>query len=160
MSTQGERGDRICDSLEQLAKAMSDHPTTSRQQSEMLKTIAAQIETANSRNQRLVEAVSKIPELSQTQNESLNRLNSQLEMVNEQNVTAHRAMDRVGGTLQSLGEANSSQAAALREMNEKTNQQNALMTKLIAAQSRRFTMLFVVTLILAVTAVVATVLKG
>jgi hypothetical protein len=99
-----------------------------------------------------------MPELSQKRNESLGKLNSQLEMVNEQSVSTNRAMERVGGTLSSLGEANSSQAAALREMNEKTNQQNELMTKLIAAQSKRFTMLFVVTLILAVTAVGATVL--
>lgn len=158
MATQGERGERICHSLEQLAKAMSDHPTTSRQQSEMLKTIAAQIETANTRNQHLVEAVSRMPELSQSQNESLNKLNRQLETANEQSASTHRAMDQVGGTLRSLGEAHGSQAAALREMNEKTNQQNELMIGLIAAQSKRFTMLFVVTLILAVAAVGATLL--
>ncbi len=159
MAVQGERGDRICNSLEQLAKALNDHPNTSRRQSEMLQTIAAQIETANSRNQTLVEAVSKMPELSKTQNESLGKLNRQLEVTNEQNIANNRTLDKVGSTLSSLGEANTSQSSALREMNEKTNQQNELLTKLIAAQSRRFTMLFVVTLVLASTAVIASLIS-
>lgn len=157
MAAQGERGDRMCHSLEQLARALNDHPEVSRQQAELLETIAGQLEASNERSEKLTEVIQDLPKLSREQQETLTGINRHLEMAGEQNVVASQTMEKVGSALNTLGQVNSAQADALKQMNSKATEQNEMLSQLLATQSRRFTMLFVVTLVLAAAAVVAVV---
>ncbi|MHC4440959.1 MAG: hypothetical protein ACYTF1_07055 [Planctomycetota bacterium] len=152
LAAQGERTDRICSALEGLARSMSDMPNVSRQHAETLEDIVSQLETNNTRTQQLTETVGELPKVTQAQTDALTGINRQLEMAGEQNMLATQTMGKLGNAIGTLGESNTSQTEALREMNAKANQQHQALTELIAKQSKRFTMLFVVTVILAMSA--------
>ncbi|UCD27611.1 MAG: hypothetical protein JSV03_10900 [Planctomycetota bacterium] len=157
LASQGERSDRICSSLDQLARSMSDTPNLSRQQAHTLEAIVGQLEMTNVRTQQLTETVGEIPKITRAQSDTLAGINRQLEMAGEQNVVANQTMDKLGQAITALGESNNSQAQILQEINAKTNQQNEVLSQLIAKQSKRFTMLFIVTVLLAAAAVATTI---
>jgi hypothetical protein len=155
LSEQGERTERIASALENLARTTSDLPNTTRQQVETLQAMAGHLETTNARTQQLNETMSELPKVARLQTETLSGIKRQLDMTNEQNLLTSQTMDKLGGAINSLGEFNSAQTQVLRDMGSSTVHQNELLTKLIAKQSRRFLMLFVVTVILASAAVTA-----
>ena len=142
--TQGERGDRVCESLEQIARSVSDLPTVTRQQSHRLETIGTQIETTNLRMQQLAESVQEVPKIIRMQSDSLTGIARQLEMAQEQGVLANRTMDKLCGAIQTLNESNNAQVKALWTMNTTAGQQNELLTHLVRRQSRLFVALVVV----------------
>jgi len=151
--TQDERSERICTSLEQLARSMSDVPNISREQARTLDAIAGQLESTNARTRQLADGISEIPKIARTQAETLAGINRQLEMAGEQNVVASQTMEKLGTAIHMLGESNQSQAEVLKQMDTKAAEQNHLLTQLIARQSRRFTMLFFLTIVLAAAAI-------
>jgi len=67
-------------------------------------------------------------------------------------------MEKLSTAIAALGEINSMQIESLRQMNSKTDVQTERLTKLVARQNKRFVMLFVVTILLAVGAITAVVL--
>ena len=153
MVEQAERADRTCKAVEQLARTLADQPEMCRQQTQMLESIAGQLENTTTQTQKLTDAMSEIPRVTRGQTEALANINRQLEMVGEQNVVSNQTMDRLSSAVSSVGQTNSGQTEVLREMGVKTDQQSEMIRTLISAQSRRFTMLFVVTLILALTTI-------
>lgn len=157
--TQEKHSERICDSLEQLARAMSDVPNISRQQAQTLDAIAGQLENTNARTQQLAETMSEIPKVARSQTETLNGITRHLEMSGEQNVVTTQTLDKLGTTISVLGESNHAQSEVLQQMDAKTAEQNQMLTSLIARQSRRFMMLFIVTVLLAAAAVVIGILS-
>ena len=156
LAEQGERTERIASSLEQLARAVADLPTSSRQQLEALEGIAGQLETANVRSHHLSEALSELPKLTRLQAETLSGMKRQLEMATEHSAIGTQTMEKLGTT---LGEISTAQTRALQEINERTAEQNHHLARLIADQGRRFVWLFVVTIILAVGAIAAAILS-
>jgi hypothetical protein len=155
LAEQGQRTERICVALEQLARSTSDLPDASRQQVETLRAIAGHMETTNARTHQLADTMSEFPKVARLQSETLSGIKRQLDMTNEQNLLTSQTMDKLGTAISSLGEFNSAQTHVLRDMNSSTVQQNELLTKMIAKQSRRFLMLFIVTVVLATAAVAA-----
>lgn len=155
LATQGERTERICTALEQLARSTGDLPDQARQQLETLQTMAGQLETANTHSQRLAEAVSEIPKATRTQSDTLNGIRQQMEMASEQAVLTSRNLDKLGNAVQTLSQADSVQGEMLRQMQTLAEQQGQQFNSVIERQARRFVMLFVVTCILAAAAVVA-----
>jgi hypothetical protein len=154
LATQGERTERICVSLEQLARSMADLPGIAGQQAETLQAIAGHLETTNARTQQLTEVISEVPKTARTQSETLAGIRRQLEMTGEQNLMTSQSMERLGSAIGTLNEFNSAQVNALRDMNAQAADQNELLRKVIAKQSKRFTMLFIVTVVLAAAAIV------
>lgn len=150
---QGQASERICTSLEQLAKSMGDVPAISRQQAQTLEQIAAQIEAAGARTERLAEGMADLPRLARSQGETLTGINRQLEMANEQTVVTSQTMDKLGHAIHLLGQANQAQAEVLKQMDAQASEQNEVLRQLISRQGRRFIALFVVTTILAAAAI-------
>ncbi|MEP0842415.1 MAG: hypothetical protein HRF43_06855 [Phycisphaerae bacterium] len=154
---QGERSERICCALDKIAQAMADGPQVARQQALTLERIAGQIESSNARTQQLAEIVSELPKTARTQTDTLVGISRQLEVSNEQRLVTSQTMDRLGTSLQTLGETSLTQSEILRQMNQKAAEQSRQLAELIAEQGRRFQMLFVATVIVAVAAVGAAV---
>lgn len=152
LAQQGERTERICVSLEQLSRAMSEMPESSRQQTATLQSIAGQLETTGARTQQMAEAVSEMPKAARIQSETLAGIKRQMELTGEQNLVTGQSLEKLGAAISALGEFNSAQADALREMNAQASRQTEVLANLVARQSRRFVMLFVVTVVLAVMA--------
>lgn len=153
LSAQGERSDRICNSLDQLARSMTDLPGITRQQADTLQSIVGQLETTNARSQKLFETLADMPKASQQQTQTLAGIQRQLEVSGEQNVIATQNMEKITSAVVALNQANELQSQALRDMNAKSEQKNDLLNTLIERQNKRFTMLFVVTIILTLLAI-------
>ena len=153
LGDQTAKTDRICSALEQLARSTSDLPEISRQQVRMLESIVGQLETASAGTQRLTAAVEEVPRIARAQTDTLTGINQQLGMVSEQNVVTAQAMEKLSTAISSVGEINGAQAQILRQMYAKTDEQNEHVNRLIDRQSRRFVMLFVVTLVLTAAAI-------
>lgn len=156
MSTQSQRTDRICTALEQLAQSTGDLPEISRKQVDMLEAIAGQLETSNVKTQNLTEVVAELPEMSRTQAQTLASINQQIALVQQHSAVSSEVMDRLGQAIHTVGESSTAQAEVLRQMNTSSQEHNDKVNELIAGQTRRFTMLFVITLFLAVAGVAAT----
>jgi hypothetical protein len=157
LAQQGERSERICGALEQIAKAMVEAPQIARQQAQTLDHIAAQIESTNARSQQLAEIVSDIPKVTRGQTETLTRIGRQLEISNEQGIVASQTIDRLGSTLRSLGETSQTHGELIREASVRAAEQGQQLVQLVGQQSRRFMLLFGVTIFMALAAVAATV---
>lgn len=157
LAQQGERTERICSALEQIAKAMVESPQIARQQAQTLDTISAQLEAANARSQQLADIINEIPRTARAQSETLACIGRQLEISNEQAVVNSQIMDRLGGSLRALGENSQAQGEILREMSQQAAEQSEQLVRLIEQQGRRFTVLFAVTVFMALAAVAAVV---
>ncbi len=157
LAMQGERTERICTSLEQLARSMSDLPTVSRQQAQTLESIAGQLEMTNAHTQQLAETIGEIPKSTRIQSETLAGIKRQLDMSCEQHLVTSQTMDKLGSAIGMLGESSHAQLQTLSTMHTRAGDQQDLLAGLIARQSKRFMMLFVVTVLLAAAAIAATV---
>ncbi|NLX23597.1 MAG: methyl-accepting chemotaxis protein [Phycisphaerae bacterium] len=153
LSDQTVKTDRICSALEQLARSTSDLPDIARQQVRMLESIAGQLETTNAGTHKLTAAVEEVPRIARAQTDTLTGINRQLGMVSEQNVVTSQAMEKLSTAIHSVGEVNGAQAQILRQMYAKAEEQTEQVNRLIDRQGRRFVMLFVVTLVLAIAAI-------
>lgn len=157
LSEQGQRTERIATALENLSRNLTDVPAAARQQIETLQAIAGHLETTNTRSQQLNETMAEIPRAARVQGEALSGIKRQLDMAGEQNLLTSQTMEKLGTAIHSLGEFNNAQTQVLRDMSVSTVHQNELLTRMIAKQSRRFLILFIVTVILATGAVAAAV---
>ena len=149
LAEQGQRSERICNALDQLAQSMGDLPGVARRQAETLEAIAAQMDSANTRSRQMASAIEELPKIARVQGDTLAGINQQLQMAGEQNLVTTQTMDKLGTAVSVVGEATQTQTRTLREMDTKAGEHNALLAELIDRQSKRFTLLFVVTLVLA-----------
>jgi chromosome segregation ATPase len=156
---QEQRSERVCTSLEQLARSTNELPQVARQQAQTLEAIASQLETTHVRTRQLTEAVAEIPKVARNQMETLGSLNRQLEVSSEQGVVTHRALEKLETAVFALGELNGTQAKALSVMNEQTREQNALLTKMIERQNRRLAIVLAAALLVGMTALAAMVVS-
>ncbi len=157
MALQGERSERICASLEQLARSLADLPELSRQQACTLAAIADQMQTVASRGEQMVAALNEMPRAARLQAEALSGINRQLGIASEQEAVSRQTLEKLSTAIGALSDFNAAQAEAMKQMAARTDEQNRRFNQLLARQSRRFTMLFAVTVALAVLAVVAVV---
>lgn len=157
LAQQGERSERLCSALEQIAKAMAETPQIARQQAQTLDQIAAQIEVGNARAQQLAEIVNELPRATRSQTETLSGINRQLEISNEQGIVASQTIDKLGTTLKTIGEATQTHGEIIREMSVRAAEQGKQMNELIAQQSRRFMWVFGVTIFMTLAAIAAAV---
>ncbi len=151
--TQADRSERICTSLEQLARSANELPIVAQEQTQTLETIAAHIEVTGTRTQQMAEMLKDVPKLARAQGDALTSINRQLEIAGEQRVVTPQTLDRIGTSLGTLGTATQNQTEHLKMTGSRAEQQTELLTQMLARQNRRFIMLFVVTVILALAAI-------
>jgi methyl-accepting chemotaxis protein len=158
LAQQGERTDRICSALEQLARSGVDASSLGRHNAETLEAIAGHIEAGNARMSQVADAVGEIPKASRAQTDAINGIRKQMEMSAEQNLVTSQTMEKLSTAISTLGEVNTTQVEALAQMNRKADDQSTQLGKLIARQNKRFIMLFIVTMVLAAAAITAVIL--
>lgn len=158
LAAQGERTDRICNALEQLARSTGDMAGLSRHHAEKLESIAGHIEAGNARLGQVADAVGEVPNVARAQTEAIHGIRKQLDMASEQGVATSQTMERLSSAISTLGEVNTKQIETLGQMNRKADDQAEHLSRLVACQNKRFIMLFVVTIVLAAAAVTAAIL--
>jgi chromosome segregation ATPase len=149
MGEQSERTERIASSLDLLARSLGDLPIASREQARTLDAIASHLETTNSRTQQLAESISELPGATKAQGEALAGITRQLDIVNETHVQLNHTLSSLGdavGTLRRSGEA---QADSLRALQNEGREREGRLADVISQQQRRFTWLFIITLVFA-----------
>jgi len=154
MADQSERTDRMCSAIEQLSQSMAKMPAVSTDQTRTLQSILGQLETANNHNRQLTTALEEIPKVTKSHYNTLSGINRQLEMMTEQDIVSGQNMERLGGAIQTLGQHGGTQTDLLKEMNIKMAVQNERLGEFVTTNTRRFVILFIAALILAVTGIV------
>lgn len=153
LAEQGQRTERICTSLEKLAKSIGDLPASTARQVEGIEAIASQMEVASARTQEMAASLGELPKVARMQSETLVSISQQLQVTTEQNVVTGQTMDKLSQAINLVGESSRTQNHTLAQMNAKTTEQNDLLADLVARQSRRFLMLFIVMLVLVAAAI-------
>ncbi|HSW44306.1 MAG TPA: hypothetical protein VLM89_01915 [Phycisphaerae bacterium] len=155
MADQSARSERICGAIEQLTRAMTDLPALSREQARALESIAGQLEASRGDTQQLTEAMAEIPKAARSQTDALTGMNSRLDMMNEQNVVGTQVMEKLQSAVTSVGQAGQVQTELLKQLEARAGEHNQRLGELLTGQSRRFTILFAITVALAVIALAA-----
>jgi uncharacterized phage infection (PIP) family protein YhgE len=155
---QDERSGQIAGSLERLARTLAELPNAERQQNEALATIAAQIEAGNRNTQTLSESLRDVPRLAKLQAETLAGIRTQLERSNNTDSEVSLSLQTFGKALGNLNESTQAQVTTLGKLAGQAEQRDSRLSALLSQQTRRFTMLFAVTLVAALLAVAAVVM--
>jgi methyl-accepting chemotaxis protein len=158
MAEQSQRTERMCGAIEQLARVMNDVPDISREQARTLASIAGQLEAADSASRELAEAVGEIPKVTRAQSEALTGISRRLDMMNEQSVVGNQAMEKLNTVVSSVGQSGQTQTDLLRQLDARASEQNQRLGELLDSQGRRFTILIVVVVLLALIAIAASIL--
>lgn len=153
LQAQDRRSEQMADALTRMAETTDRISEAASAQSERLGAIAAQLETGNDRARRWEQVLSDLPKLAEGQREALSAIHQELQSSQE----ADRQMvETLGGfreAVTSWGESSTASTQALTELKEAASRRDEELNTLIATQSKRFTWLFVVTLVLAAAAI-------
>ncbi len=153
LQAQDRRSEQIADALTRMAETTNRISEAASAQSEQLGAIAAQLENGNDRARRWEQTLFDLPKLAEGQREALSAIRQELQSSQE----ADRQMvETLGGFREAVtfwGESSAASTQALTDLKEAASRRDEELNTLIATQSKRFTWLFVVTLVLAAAAI-------
>jgi len=137
---------------------MSDWPDVASEQTHLLQSILGQAETAQARSEQWSTTLEAIPKAVKAQETTLNGISRHLEMMAEQSVVESQTMEKFSGTIQKLDEQGGHQTRLLHEVVARLAEQSEQFQSSVTRGTRRFTALWVATLVLAAGALAAAVL--
>jgi hypothetical protein len=158
MENQDRRGASIAGALEQMAGHTAALSDTSRLQTETLGAIATQLQNGNERTQRWEQAFAQFPALAEAQRATLATLSDQLAAGVRADERVGESLQTVRGALDALHRSTSTSTDVLKSVQESAARNQELIGELIQKQRKWLTRLVVVTLAVAVVAVVLAVL--
>lgn len=159
LDAQAGRTAQLADAIQRLAGSLSDLPDTSRRQAETLSSIAGELQKSNTQFRDWSEILATLPRSADAQAEALNRIDQQLAAANQTDERIVDSFTSLQQAVSALGASANSQVETLVSLKEAAQQREDHLAEQMQDQSKRFTMLFVVTLVLAVAAIVAIVLE-
>ncbi len=158
MASQSERTDRMCSAIENLSRALGEWPDVASQQTRLLQSILGQSEAAHARSEKWASTLESLPKAMKTQESALGGINQHLAMIAEQSVVESKTMEKLGGTIQQLNDQGNSQTQLLNEVVARLTEQHAHFQSSVNSGTRRFTILWIVTLLLAAGGLTAAIL--
>lgn len=153
LQAQDRRSAEISGALERLAETTQQISSVAEAQTQRLGDIASQLEAANDRARRWEQALMEYPRVAETQREALLSINRHLEASQAGDVRLAETMEGLRGAVASWGESSAASADTLQQWKEAACRRDDDFRELVAAQDRRLTWLYIVTLAFAVTAV-------
>lgn len=155
---QDEHATKFASSLERVGGVLEQIAEGQRAQSECLRSIAKQTETANRHASGLAEVTSRIPESLLAQAEAIRGVARQLEFSNESDTQLLTSLKSFSQAVDTLGSAGTAQVDALQRLNSAQSAQHEAFTTLVREQSRRFQIMMIGTAGVAVLAMAALVI--
>jgi len=152
---QDARAVEISSSLGKLANTLEQINSTSQQQSDSLAVIAEQVRTGNQRAAKWEEAISEFPKMAEAQRVALASVVEQLEAAGARDGALSGSIDGFRDAVATLSDASTASSVAVKDLQLSTLETQERTAELIREQSKRFTMLFVVTVVLALMAMIA-----
>jgi hypothetical protein len=140
--------DRVGGILEQLAEAQ-------RAQSAFLKGIADNTEAVGRTAASMQSSVARVPESLHAQAEAIRTVARQLEVSQEASTQLMLSLQQFGRAVDTLGSSGTAQVEVLQKLHGVQREQHDALAALVKEQSRRFTLLFVVALLVALVALSA-----
>lgn len=153
LQAQDHRSAQVADALTQLAETTDRISEAAAAQSEQLGAIATQLETSNDRVRRWEQTLFELPKLAEGQREALGAIRQELQSSQEADRRMVETLEGFREAVTSWGRSSAASTEVLKELKEAASRRDEDLNTLIAAQSRRFTWLFVVTLVLAAAAI-------
>ncbi|MHC4092341.1 MAG: hypothetical protein ACYSVY_19065 [Planctomycetota bacterium] len=153
LKSQDRRTREIARALNRLAETTSRLPEAAEGQEEKLGAIAAQIEASNDRARRWEQTLLDLPKLADAQREALTVVGRQFDTIQESDRQMAATLDGLRTALTSWGESSTAATEALIALQASAATRNQRLDALMTSQSRRFTLLFVMTTVLALAAI-------
>jgi len=149
MAEQSARTERMCSAIERLAQAMMEIPQASAIQAGTLQSILGQLQSAQSQSERMTSVLDGLSKAVKSQETALNDIGRGVEMMAEQSVVGSQATEKLVGAIQRLGDEDTRQTQLLQEMIEHLGEQSREVRHAMERSDRRFTALWIATLIVA-----------
>ena len=152
---QDARAREISSSLSQVSSTLISIEGADRQQAEKLAEIADVLRQGQDRAARWEEKVAELPQLAQAQRDALSTVATQMEAAGAREGHMASSLDSFREAVTALGDATTSSSVAVKSLQMSELESHERMVALLKEQNKRFTMLFSVTLVLVVIAIVA-----
>ncbi len=151
---QDERATEISASLSQVAGTLGNIQSASREQTDKLAMIAGELRTINERSGHWEQALMEFPETVKAQRDALGAVVAQLETAGERDGQLAGSLETLRVAVSMLGDATTASSVAVKSLQMAALENQERTVTLMQEQNKRFVMLFVVTLVLALAAIV------
>jgi len=152
---QDERAAAMVQSLDRVGGVIEDLAETQKRQGEYLQAIADRTEVVGKHTAGLTEAVGRVPESLLSQAEAIRTVARQLEVSQESDTQLMHSLQQFGRAVDTLGSSGTAQVEILQKLNATQHEQQEAFSSLVQDQTRRFTVIIVVSAILGLAAMIA-----
>jgi len=152
---QQERAGEVASSLAQVATTLERIDDAGRRQADQLAIIAEEVRAGGHRAAHWEEVLCEFPRMAESQREALSAVARQIEEVGNRDCELAGSLNAFRDAVSTLSDATTASSVAIKDLQRASLEQQERTAALIREQNRRFTMLFVVTLVLAVLGVIA-----
>ena len=152
---QDTRAMEISSSLSRVAETLGTIESSGRDQARTLARIADELGAGNERSARWEEALSEFPRMAEAQRQVLSDVAHQMEAAGQRDNQMAQSLESFREAVTSLGDATTASSVAVKSLQMSALESHERTAALMKEQNKRFTMLFVVTLVLVAIAIVA-----
>lgn len=159
-SEQQQRAGEIADSLMRMAETLSDIREKNTAQNDVLARVAEQLTASNDRAVRFEERVSELPDILATQRDAVLTVARQMEGAGQRDEKFVQSLGSFEQAVAALGDATTSSSVAIKNLQISTLESDERIASLLKQQNKRFVMLFSLTLLLVLAAILGPYLVG
>ncbi|NOX59085.1 MAG: hypothetical protein GXP29_09540 [Planctomycetes bacterium] len=151
---QDERAVEFSNSLSKMAETLGEIEQGNRQQVDRLANIADELRAGNERADHWQEVLAEFPKTAQAQREALVGVTKQMEAVGDRDEKMTGSLDSLREAVTALGDATTASSVAVKNLQMTAIEDNERTANLLEAQNKRFSMLFAVTVMFTVLALI------
>ncbi len=149
---QDSRAREISASLAHVAQTLQVIQSVDGEQAATLSRIAEELRTANERATEWGRAVTELPRIAESQRETLASVAKQMEATAERDGRLNDSLASFREAVTSLGDATTASSVAIKSLQMSSLEGSERIADLMRQQNHRFTMLFVLTIVLVIVA--------
>jgi hypothetical protein len=146
---QDERAVELSGALERVGSTLNELAESQRAQSQYLRTIAEQTESAGRQTAALAGTLSKLPESVQAQADAIRTVARHLEVAQEADTQLMFSLQRFGQAVDTLSTSGTAQVEVLQRLSAAQAEQHESLTALVRQQSRRFVIVTMIVVVVA-----------
>jgi hypothetical protein len=150
---QEERTAQVADSLRRVAGDMSRLATVVENQGETLHAVVGQLQAGNDHNQKVQELFQHVAKLTEAQRQALAVVAQQVDGARQTDERIAESLGTFQKAITILGEACNESTVSLRQLRTQQAAGDEQLARLVDRQGRRFVMLFIVTVLLAISGI-------
>ena len=154
LAAQNDRSDQVVALLGEVAKGIREIPARTQQSAEALDRLASQMEATSRHTQIMAAAIGDMPKATMAQKEALNDIADQLAVSTQTTDQLTQRLDSLGQVVKMMNESSAQQVRTLQSVQSASEAQSEKTTDLLSTQTRRLTVFFALTIVLAIAAII------